>query len=160
MRRRLRRNENYLVIIGTGVMAFGFWSVIQTVLLLLLSPQAVSEYFDTVSGPDFSPNIGYVLLMVLTTLDLLVRLYVGLSARAEGFGAKKGNLYVVFAVLLCFFHLLALVTAVLNRFRNYLGFEDAVMSLLIDITSLVTLVELVNSIFKVRWLKRELHLSE
>lgn len=160
MRRRLRRNQNYLVIIGTGVIVFGLWSVIKTLMLLVLGTQGVSGYFDSVSSSGMPMEMSYLLLMLLLSADLLVRLYVGVSARAEGFGAKKGNVYVVFAVLLCLFHLAVIVMGVASRFRYYDSPEDAAVSFLMDLTSLVTLVELVNSIVKVRWLQRELTLSE
>lgn len=146
--------------IGTGVMVLGIWSVVKTLMYLLLGNQAVTGYFESTSISGIPIEMSYLVLMVLLFMDLLVRLYVGLSARAEGFGAQKGNVYVVFAVLLCLFHLAAIVTGIGSRFRSYQSPEDAAVSFLMDLTSLITLIELVNSIFKVRWLKRELTLSE
>ncbi len=160
MRRRLRRNQNYLVIIGTGVMVFGVWSIIKTLMFFVMGGQVTIGYFENVSKSGLPVQMNYMVLMLLLILDLLVRIYVGMSARAEGFGAQKGNTYVVFSVLLCLFHFAVIVTGILSHFRYYDSPEDALMSFLMDLTSLVTLIELVNSIFKVRWLTRELTLSE
>jgi hypothetical protein len=160
MKLRLRRNQNYLVMIGTGVIIFGFWSVIKTIMLLILGSQEVTGFSSSVQVYGMPIQTSYLVLILMLAAELAVRLYVGLSARAEGFGAKRGTVYVVFAVLLSLFHLAAIVANIGSQFRAYENPADAAVSLLMDLTSLVTLVELINSVFKVRWLSRELSLSE
>lgn len=160
MRRRLRRNENYLVMIGTGVMVFGAWSVIKTMMFLVLGTEGLSGYLQGVSSSGMPFEVSYLVLMAALIVDLLARLYVGMSAREEGFGAKKGTIYVVLAALLSLVHLVTIVLGIVSHFRYYHSPEDAAVSFLMDLTSLVTLIELVNSIIKVRWLRRELTLSE
>ena len=160
MKKRLRRNQNYLVMIGTGVIILGFWSVIKTVMFLILEPQDITGFSSTIQISGMPIHTSYLILVVLLSIELATRLYVGLSARSEGFGARKGITYVIFAILLSILHLAAIVASIASGFRFYDNPADAAVSLLMDITSLVTLVELINSVFKVRWLSRELSLSE
>jgi NADH:ubiquinone oxidoreductase subunit 6 (subunit J) len=160
MKMRLRRNQNYLVMIGTGVIILGFWSVIKTVMFLILEPQDITGFSSTVQVSGMPIHTSYLILVVLLGIELAVRLFVGLSARSEGFGSRQRPVYVVFAILLSLFHLAAIVASIGSGFRFYDNPMDAAVSLLMDLTSLVTLVELVNSVFKVRWLSRELSLSE
>ena len=160
MKKRLRRNQNYLVMIGTGVIILGFWSVIKTVMFLILEPQDITGFFSTVQVSGMPIHTSYLVLVVLLGIELAVRLFVGLCARSEGFGSKQGPVYVVFAIFLSLFHLAAIVASIASGFRFYDNPMDAAVSLLMDLTSLVTLVELVNSAFKVRWLSRELSLTE
>jgi NADH:ubiquinone oxidoreductase subunit 6 (subunit J) len=160
VKKRLRRNQNYLVMIGTGVIILGFWSVIKTVMFLILEPQDITGFSSTIQISGMPIHTSYLILVVLLGIELAVRLFVGLCARSEGFGSKQGPVYVVFAILLSLFHLAAIVASITSGFRFYDNPADAAVSLLMDITSLVTLVELINSVFKVRWLSKELSLSE
>lgn len=160
MRMRLRRNQNYLVIIGTGVIVFGIWSVIKAVMFLVLGGQDISGFFSDVQLSGMPIRMGYLSVVGLLAVELAARMIVGLCARAEGYGRKMGNGYVLLAIALSVFHLLAVVTGISSRFRFYDSPADGLVSLLMDLTSLITLIEMVNSVFKVRWLSRELSLSE
>ena len=93
---KMRRYQNLLTVSGLGVIMFGVWSVLRTILLLFFQQNAVSQAFN-----DESVTVrilSYTILAVMLLADSLSRLFVGLSARAEGFGKKKGYAYIVFAV--------------------------------------------------------------
>lgn len=162
MRKRLRRNQNNLVMIGSGVILFGIWSILKALLFLMLDgSNLATEYFERLAQHGVTDRAQVIaLLFLLLLVEQAARLYVGLNARWEGFGRKRGNLYVVVAVLMSVFHLVSVVIGFRTGFQYFDYYPEAATSLLMDLTSLVVLLELVNSVRKVRWLSREMTLSE
>ena len=92
---QLRKHQNMLVIIGSGVMSFGMWSAIKMVLYSMMRR---SEFRETIAEQGASEDIQGVLLIIMylfigigLAFILALRSYIGLSARAEGMGKKRGN---------------------------------------------------------------------
>ena len=55
MERELRRNQNVLVCVGTGVIMFGFWSVIKGIMTIFLQRDLLLETIET-SKQSLSPE--------------------------------------------------------------------------------------------------------
>ena len=161
--KELRRNRSTLVVVGMGVIAFGAWSVVKTVLMLTLRPGLSPAAFDTdypYSDETLMYHIFYYGFIALFLLfDLLLRLFVGLNARREGLGGKKGVAYIVLACLLAAVSLVG-NTAGLITIKDGVnasvngGYGDLVMSLLVEITATVTLIELIVAAVRVKRLER------
>ena len=162
MEKHIRRNQNYLIIIGTGTILFGIWSVIKTVMYLVMRRNQFADL--TQQLPEEHPRlaaflVAYAVLLVLT-IDLLLRLYVGLSAQREGRGEKGNKRYVLLAGYLCISHLFSLRVEVLNLMQNPDDIATVIVSILMDATSFITLLELVHSVYRVRKLIRDYDLAE
>jgi uncharacterized membrane protein len=99
-------------------------------------------------------------MLLIVSVDLAVRFFVGLSAIREGYGERRGVLYVILAVVLSLLSFATLVSSFTSHFQSYNSPLDAGVGLLLELTSLVTLLELVNSVCKVRWLSHQLELME
>ena len=98
-----------------------------------------------------------IIVAAVLVIDISLRLYVGLSARAEGFGRKHGRVYLVVAALMivCFAALIVLSITFFSL-DNYDSVLDAVINFAVDLTSLITLIELFVAAIRVKKLTKAL----
>ena len=147
--RKMRRYQNLLTVSGLGVIIFGLWSVLKTILLLFMKEGILSEIPDD----TFVRVMFFLILGGILLVDVLIRLYVGLSARAEGFGKKKGYGYVVIAILMALASLTSLVLIFFDS--NEQSIWELIVSVIVEATSLVVTIELLVAAFTVKKLKKE-----
>ena len=148
--RKMRRYQNLLTVSGLGVIIFGLWSVLKTILLLFMKEGILSEIPDD----TFVRVMFFLILGGILLVDVLIRLYVGLSARAEGFGKKKGYGYVIIAILMALASLTSLVLIFFDT--NEQSLWELIVSVIVEATSLVVTIELLVAAFTVKKLKKEL----
>ena len=147
--RKMRRYQNLLTVSGLGVIIFGLWSVLKTILLLFMKEGILSEIPDD----TFVRVMFFLILGGILLIDVLIRLYVGLSARAEGFGKKKGYGYVVIAILMALASLTSLALIFFDS--NEQSIWELIVSVIVEATSLVVTIELLVAAFTVKKLKKE-----
>lgn len=101
MERKLRKQQSLLVDAGTGVILFGIWGVAKINLYLGLSPVFLEALHIMAQEIEIDEKtiaaILWILVAVWLVMEMGVRLYVGLSAIAEGKGKKKGYCYLIVA---------------------------------------------------------------
>ena len=148
--RKMRRYQNLLTVSGLGVIIFGLWSVLKTILLLFMKEGILSEIPDD----TFVRVMFFLILGGILLVDVLIRLYVGLSARAEGFGKKKGYGYVIIAILMALASLTSLVLIFFDT--NEQSIWELIVSVIVEATSLVVTIELLVAAFTVKKLKKEM----
>lgn len=148
--RKMRRYQNLLTVSGLGVIIFGLWSVLKTILLLFMKEGILSEIPDD----TFVRVMFFLILGGILLIDVLIRLYVGLSARAEGFGKKKGYGYVIIAILMALASLTSLVLIFFDT--NEQSIWELIVSVIVEATSLVVTIELLVAAFTVKKLKKEM----
>lgn len=185
---KLRKYESILVISGLGVIAFGLWSVIRAGIFYFLNPLDLTDYLDQAEIDEMvmegqtngveviTDNMDVVLTVLIfigLSLDLLLRVYVGLSARAYGRGRRRRGFYSILVWIMAFFvlagicvtidqYLHPIVTVISTHDPNDLewsakrGDQAASVSLLVDLTSFLVLLELGISSFKVKRLRKQL----
>lgn len=104
MERKLRKQQSLLVDAGTGVILFGIWGVAKINLYLGLSPVFQEALHIMAQEIEIDEKtiaaILWILVAMWLVMEMVVRLYVGISAMAEGRGKKKGYLYLVVAASL------------------------------------------------------------
>ncbi len=157
METELRRRRTNLFTLGGGVIAFGVWSMLKTYLYMLVDPIPL-----TLEVPEEYRKaalvVAYGLVTFFLLIDLGLRLYVGLSARAEGIGQKKGKAYIVLAVLMLIVNIASWLAYLFTY--DYKGGDaalvDYVVSLVVDLTSIVLLAQLIYNAVLVRRLSRQL----
>lgn len=115
--RELRRRQSKLRILGEGVIVFTLWLLIEPFLfsLMVSGPSGSMEIPE-----DISPFIFYLFLAFFFLIFLafaLLRVYVGLAARAEGMGKRRGVGYLVWACLFFCLQILFLVLILLVLLR-------------------------------------------
>lgn len=146
---RLRRYQNLLTISGLGVIAFGAWSVLKTILLLFFR----KDYLERIPDDNLFRVILFVMIGGILLFDFAIRLFVGLSARAEGKGKKKGYAYIVIAILMALFSLASLVMIFFDT--SYTSIPELIVSVIVEATSLIVIIELLVGAFTVKKLQKE-----
>ena len=82
---KYRRDQNTLVVLGTGVIAFGLWGIIKTIAQVLLGLQLFDPEDVETLGPA-GMVVTIVIIVLLFSFDIFLRLYVGLRAHREANG--------------------------------------------------------------------------
>lgn len=151
----LRRNQDTLVIVGTGVIIFGVWSLLKTMFALLLNMGDLYELIMQEETPEGRLVI-FIAVTLMLMIDLAFRVSVGLSAIAVARGKKSRFIFVAGALLLAFSSA-ATVTA---QIRGIVTGEEITLishvAAAVEFTSLITLTQLINSAMAIRGIRKEL----
>lgn len=160
METELRRCRSNLSILGSGVIVFTVWELIRPILISLLVQETGNAAPAAVTLPELSPGLLASLIMavlVLGTLDIILRIHIGRAARAEGAGKPRGSAYVVFAFFIFGFQTIGFLAAVIQLLRNGLMEQpilDTAASLLVKLSSTVIMGELAFTAVKVKKLSK------
>lgn len=146
---RYRRESSTLVVLGTGVMVFGIWSIIK-----LIGTFAFRIPLFTASEEEDLGSVGMlfavIIAVIIVSVDVLLRIFVGIRARREGAGKKAGKAYLVFLVLMIIVSVISVIVeidAVLSAERD---FFDSYANLIMELTSLVVSFEVYMAAIYVR----------
>lgn len=139
---KLRRNKSNLVALGTGIMAFGIWSIIKTLMEFVLGSalEDISKEMADISG------VGRIFVIVfaasIVLIDLLVRFHVGINAIRAG-RDKKSHRYMGSVILLMAVSLASLIYMIIQAFGpTGISMNDEA-SIFVELTSLIILIEMV-----------------
>lgn len=161
MERMLRKQQSLLVDAGVGVILFGIWGIAKVNLYLGLSPVFLEAVHITVQEIEMDEKIFaaiiWIMIAMWMVIEMSVRLYVGLSAIAEGKGKKKGCFYLVVAA--------ALLTVTLSQGWTTFGpvalakssiDMPLILSFCLELASVYVILELLISGVCVKRLKNKL----
>lgn len=165
----MRSHQNTLIIVGVGTMVFGLWTVIKYAGVMLMRRGIILEQFKKSKQlgsilqagiPDSVIfNIMFVMVLIILILDLLLRLYVGTSAVAEGRGTRrrKNGFYIFIAVIMILFGISSIVASIMGGFAahqdeelSFFGDNNSITALIIEATSTIMLMQMVHSAHIVR----------
>lgn len=157
MERELRQRQINLMTLGSGVIAFGVWSVLKSFLYIWVD----SYTFDFPDiPPEFIPTanaIAYAFLSILMLIDLALRTYIGLSARSVGMGKKKHRAYIVIAALILASSIVSWVLMLVNHTSNRMENQstmDYYVSLFVELCSSAILAEMIYTALRIRKLEK------
>ena len=137
-----------LYIAGTAVIAFGVWSLAKIGLFLSLVDKNALQTLLGLEKESLTVTV-YVALIAIAVIDFGLRAYIGMSARAEGNGKRKGSLYLVVAAIVA-------IANVSSLFGMELGTSFAMspweilISIVIEATSIAALLMVVYSSMRLR----------
>lgn len=151
---RIRQLENDMITIGTGVIAFGFWSFIKSVLTYIFVGES---YFEDVT--DEYRTICIVILWIIFALIPLVYLWIGLSARAEGNGKHKSVLYLIMLCLIILFSTFVIILELFSLYRLE-RILSMTVTIIIDLTRMVFLMEILVYSITLRTLRKQQSIGE
>ena len=135
---RIRRLQDTLIIAGDGVIAFSAWSLLKAAIFLILTGrETIDELFG--SANETITIIVIIVVGAMVCIDLALRLFIGLSARSEGRGKKKGPFYLIVAALAAIANAVSALSTALGMAFT-LSPIDTVVSTLIDATALAALI--------------------
>ena len=148
---KLRKNCRTLVDLGTGIIIFGFWSIVKlaTYTLLEIPIYDLSEY-DDLDQSDLPLLMTF--LYVMLAADVIIRVIVGLNARAEGRGRSRSSLYLIFNVWMILFGIFSVGSLVWECLAaGYTeAFFDYLLMLFMEASSLAITIEVYAAALSVR----------
>ena len=153
MEKKLRRSQVSLVTLEAGVILFGLWSVIKS---LLYFRTGLFDDLDTQVEPEqllFVKLVTVAFVALIVFADLGFRLKIGLRARAEGMGRRQKSGYLVLAALIVLFNLaveLFSIYFVVKKGLSGQSYIEYAVSMLVDLSSTVLLIELIVTVLRVR----------
>lgn len=160
--RELRRNQDSLSSVGLGVLCFGVWSVIKAAVLFVIQvPVQIEAVVEKPYMPATIAFAGAFLLLILAFI-LALRMYIWRSARAESQGGRHKRGYLFAVGLLIVLNLISLIGIILQtvlpgRFETD-GLLTRCTIAFIEMTSLVTLAQMIAASIRVKRISRELEI--
>jgi hypothetical protein len=174
---KIRKFKDTMVTGGFAIIAFGVWTVIKgimesfTILKPMIGSISLGDFTEAqaeqIKAMIEDNSLFYTLFfMVLAFLcvDLVIRLYVGFSARAIGLEKKKKNgkersgiIWLIFGIILGGISVYSLVSTFANT-RDILQVHSImyyVVSLFVDVTSIYVTTEVIVSGFRLRYLEKK-----
>ena len=157
----MRRSQNTLIVVGTGIILFSIWTVVKTLsLVFMLKDESIAiarKAADKIGISISDQHLYYIVLavmLIIMFLFLAVRTYIGRAAISEGRGVRRRKGYLILAVILIIINTVA-VTAnyLLPESQEYLGelsTNNSMPALLIEVTSMIMMVELVFAAVRLR----------
>lgn len=148
-----RRLENNLVTLGTGIIAFGLWAFIKLLLTVMFVGSAYFE--DTAEEYRF---ITMIATWVIAILILLMYVWLGLSARAEGKGKQKKPFYLFVVGIISLYSFFGILLETFYLFTQFNNMEDPLtvfVTIIIDVTRMVFLIELIYSSVSLRKIRKQ-----
>ena len=142
---QIRRLENTLTTIGTGIVAMAIWQTIKIILQLTLLNQMEKNEETT---------IGVIIAISITVILGLIECYIGFSAWSEGKGKKKSGVYLVWTGLYLAAFFAVLVYEIYLIFADYDFTISTIVIVIIDISAFVLNLEMMVSAIKVRRLRK------
>ena len=140
---RIRRNKATLSVVGIGVAAFGCWSIIKMIMECLIGPVRGNIIEDLMDDDIIVTILTEVVLIMIMITDVLLRFYIGLSARREARGTSRSRKYIVVAIIVFLFNAWGLIEIAVDIVTmDNQGIRDYV-SFFVELTSLVILLELI-----------------
>ena len=156
LERKLRRYENRLTVLGAGIISLTVWSLIKSVMTFINDKNYLNKLINDpeITGQEYNIFIAFIVITVL--IILLIQYYIGHSARREGFGRKKSWGYLVLTLLFSIIYLSDIFLSIKSFNDYYDSVSDGAVNILIDITIVISLIEIIYASVRVKLLRRSL----
>ena len=158
--RRFRKDQDILIYTGLGAIAFGGWAMIKNVLMLIMHYEKTLRSFGIDPTDTVTVYVTAGLVFFALVYALCFRIYIGRSAIREGRNKKQGAAYIPAAFLLILFGIISMFMDLYYYEEYFDDFMDGFSTILLDLTSLITLIELVISAICVRRVKKASRLQK
>ena len=161
-----RRYRSTLMIIGRGIIVFAVWTLFKTLSTVFMNrTEWIGFIRDNVDLKDviISDELLFGMMLALAVLYLLFgvssRLIIGISAINEANGIRKGRIYLPLSVIITVINSIELLLNLKNLFKiseDELAMSNtSVAALIIQLTSMILLIELSVTAIKLRRLERQ-----
>lgn len=174
---KIRKQESMLSCSGMGVIIFGIWNIIRALLMEYLDPSGflnissiVEEVNENIANealasgeivdiseaiPMVTEGLLFSFVMLFLLLDLIIRLYIGMSARMEGRGRlKKRPTYIVISGLYLLLEVYRNISAACKVITGVVSIDDMFFSIA-DLTTCIAMVLMLISAIKLRKLLKQ-----
>lgn len=146
-----RKKEVNLSTLGTGVILFGAWDLIKFILTYLMYKSELEPLI-----PEKYKTVILAIVWGVPFVAFLIRLYIGTAAKSESRGKRRRLFYIILSGFLALISTLVVVGEIVLFFMDTPVTLSAIVSLLLDFTSMAILYELiVNAVSIRRYRKKE-----
>ena len=146
MEKELRRRQSILSVTGNGVLFLGMWSFLKVNLYFILGRSSLLRALaDETMDEGTMLLISYIVSMIFVSVELFLRIRIRRSAIAESMGQKQKTGYIRLTIFLIILYSSSIIYSVFSLKINSANVWDQLASLMVDITSLVMMVELVSA---------------
>lgn len=163
---RLRKYEHNLILVAMGILIFGLWNLAKSLGIIFLNRSVFIDMIrESIADTDVAANEGLIFIILvlivalLLSVGLIARLFIGLSAISVGRYKRRKTLYLPVTIL----YILASVVEIYMDFDYYflnssetiaLEISDSpLVSMMIEVTSVIMMVELVVYSVRIRRLR-------
>lgn len=153
MKQKIRKSCDALASLGIGIWLLGLWCVVKGALYYTLN------FSDVINNPGSeinSPVIFSIFTIFCMIILLILHMYIGASARAEGTRGKRRIAYIVWSVLLAALYIWMLPADLDISNTPNQTISAAVVSMITDATTAVILLITASTSIRVKLLKRKM----
>ena len=145
----LQKCRASLIASGGAMVMFALWTVLRSIV-------QIDQLNNVANSAALKPLI--ITVAVASLIDLVLKLYVGLSARVEGLGRGGKRPYLILGIIIAIFSLLWVIYMLveLPAAISMYGLLEPVVTLVVEATVLYAALDLVFSARKVRKLEEEM----
>ena len=148
----IRRLENNLVTIGTGVVILSLWTLFKSILYMFVYQEEIENASNTLQPIEAAFIIGLIAAAVVV---LVLHCFIGLSAINEGRGKRKHPVYlIVTGFIIIFYAAMILLELLLLFFYKEFSLK-LVVSMVIDATTIGLMMDILASSVRLRKLKKQ-----
>ena len=147
---RLQKCRSSLIASGGAMMLFALWTVLRTIV------QIDAQVSYRGNSEALRPMV--TAIYAVCVIDLILKLYVGMSARVEGMGREKKRPYFVLGIIIIIISLFSIEYMILEfpaEVKIY-GLLVPIITMAVDVTALYAALDLVISAVRVRKLEQEM----
>lgn len=161
MQRKLRRYQSLLSISGMAVIVFGLWNILKTAMGIILSPDtllaSISQTVEVLPSTTIEFIVFYGVIFVFLLIELGIRLYIGLSARADSEGKKKKSIvYIVISMIVVSANISGMACSYFTANILNMSLIIILITIVVDITSVVAFIEMIVAAITVRSVRKQL----
>ena len=147
---RLQKNRFSLLCSANALILFAAWTVVRSII----------QFYFHADAMRASGILQPVILMVVVFggLDCVLKIIIGISARAEARGVRKKSVYLVLGIILAACNVVELIYMILSFSYLYAseGLLGMIVTLAVEATVLFAEIDLIVSAINVRKLENEI----
>ena len=167
----LRKYQHTLAVVGMGAIGFGVWSVVKaTLYITIINPlkDIVLTDYEYMTDLEYEPWIALGLTFGITALIVLLDLHLRWKAGKLALDIAKGNklptvrffVRTGIVILIDAAELVSGFLEIIGVMSSDVEFLDVLSTLLVDLTSVVTLIEMVIAAVMIRKITEQLEAGE
>ena len=164
MQTELRKHQHTLITYGTGTILFGLWSLAKSVVYLVIDRSEESlSYMIEQLAPSEERGLMFVLAISLVSsvflVDMIFRWAAGRSAQKIGTGMKIKPGFVIASLYIVAVDGFEFVSGIQSILAGEFMRLDKILTLLVDITSFIIVVQMIYAAFMVGKLSKAIELE-
>ena len=155
---KFRKLKHTVYLSGLAVILYGLWGIIKIFMSAVTGEDAFGlEYIDFDEEYMFFEKLVFYAAVVAVTLAILVfHYYVGRNAMMVGRYNSKKRIFLIPAILMTIYYIVCIPETITDMISDLENFDTELVSFLIDIGFIVLMVEMIVSIFRIRYFENKL----